>query len=171
LIGLALLPQYVWLFWLSRSGATAEGYAWLVGVSYLPLLAFLGLNRQHAWTKLIAVGVGLNVAVIVANGGAMPAPADIATAASAVAPVSTSYLAPGTKDRVVGDATPIVLAALADRIVIPLPGGRARLASVGDLLILAGGLVGLLAEIGVGFQVSGVGGQVSGVGSHPTPPT
>ncbi len=147
LLLLALLPQIAWTHWLSHLGASAIGLSWILPLSYVPVLWFIVVNARFAWARVIAVGVALNLAVMLANGGTMPAPARFATSQPAVTSVATERLAPGSKDRIVSDQTPALLAPLEDQYVVTLPGGMQRLASVGDFVSLGGALLGLLSTL------------------------
>lgn len=145
LLVFAILPQLLWVHWLSHLGTGAQGLAWILPLSYVPVLFFVALNFRFTWARVIGVGVALNFAVMVANGGTMPAPARFATSQPAVTSTATERLAPGTKDRIVGGPAPAVLAPLEDQYVVTLPGGHQRLASLGDFIILGGAVLGLLS--------------------------
>ena len=141
----ALLPQIIWTHWLSHLGSAANGFSWILPLSYAPVIWFIVLNVRFAWARVIAVGVALNLAVMVTNGGTMPAPARFATSQPAVMGVETERLAPGSKDRIVSDQTPALLAPLQDQYVVTLPGGMQRLASIGDFVSLGGAMLGLFS--------------------------
>ncbi|HVC35428.1 MAG TPA: DUF5317 family protein [Chloroflexota bacterium] len=147
LLLLAILPQLLWTRWLSHLGPSADGFAWVLPVSYLPVLCFIALNLRFTWARVVAVGVGLNVAVMLANGGTMPAPAHFARSAPAVTSVAGERVVPGSKDRIVADSAPAFLAPLQDQYVVTLPGGQQRLTSVGDFVTLGGAVLGLLTAL------------------------
>jgi hypothetical protein len=58
-----------------------------------------------------------------------------------------AHLVTGSKDRVPATGATVILEPLADRYVIVLPGGAMRLASVGDLVVLAGAIAALLTAV------------------------
>src|SRR5579875_2824545 len=71
----ALVPQLAWTSWISHLGDGASTFVWLLPVSYLPVLWFIALNFHYPWARVIALGVTLNLAVMLGNGGTMPMPA------------------------------------------------------------------------------------------------
>jgi hypothetical protein len=146
LLLLSLAPQQLWVRWLSHQNGGATDWAWLVALSYVPLAAFVFFNRDRLSVKVIAVGALLNVAAMIANGGAMPAPMRLA-ATPATSGAQVERIAPGTKDRLVGDKAPSGLELISDRFVVTLPTGAQRVASVGDFIILFGGLIALIGAI------------------------
>ena len=148
LLGFAVAPQYLWAHRIAATPALAEHFAWLIPASYLPVFAFLTTNLRFAWARVVLVGAALNLAVIFANGGTMPARAIAAEGAGAPSPGVAAHLVVGTKDRVPGTGASILLGQLADRYVIVLPGGAMRLASVGDVVVLAGAIAALLTAVG-----------------------
>lgn len=147
LLLLAMIPQLAWGHWLSRLGPDAERLVWILPLSYLPVLGFIAVNRRLVWIRIVAVGVAMNLAVMVFNGGAMPAPARFAASEPAVARPSGARLAPGTKDRIVAEDQVTPLGLLEDRFVVTLPGGHQRLASLGDFVSLGGALLGLVSVL------------------------
>ncbi|MBC7221101.1 DUF5317 domain-containing protein [Candidatus Bipolaricaulota bacterium] len=74
LIGVALLIQLL-IFPLGRAPLVAVGAAYLHLVSYTLLLAFIVLNRRYPEILVMGSGLLLNLIVIAANGGYMPASA------------------------------------------------------------------------------------------------
>ncbi len=102
----------------------------LVGVVVLANLRLTGL-------PLIVIGAGLNVAAIVANGGAMPASSD------ALASLGMSV---GGNTNSVVDAEP-VLAPLTDVFALPAWLPMANVFSVGDVLIGVGVAVAIAAAM------------------------
>ncbi|MGH2459278.1 MAG: DUF5317 family protein [Chloroflexota bacterium] len=147
LLLLALIPQLVWTHWLSHQASGAPGLTWWLPASYVPVGLFIALNLGFPWARVIAVGVSLNVAVILANGGTMPAPARFFASESKVTSVVPGQLDPGSKDRLVDARRPALLAPLEDQYIVTLPGGFRRLASVGDFVSLGGAILGLLASL------------------------
>jgi Family of unknown function (DUF5317) len=98
-------------------------------LSYLGLAAFLGRNRAVVGMRLAFLGLGLNLAVIAAN-GAMP----VSQRAASFAGIDHSLDHPEMKHEPLTDASSLPW--LGD--VIPLP-GLGEVLSLGDLL-LAGGI-------------------------------
>ena len=147
ILWLAVVPQFLWAHGIAASPELASRLAWLIPASYLPVFAFLAANARFAWARVVLVGAVLNLAVILANGGTMPARAvTIGDPAPSTATVR-AHLVMGTKDRVPESDALVFLAPLADRYVIVLPGGAMRLASVGDFVVLAGAIAALLTAV------------------------
>ncbi len=98
----------------------------ILAFSYIFLITFVILNRRLPGAWLIAAGLGLNLLVIIPNGG-MP----VSLRASAVAGFDpSSYLDSAVKHREMGPDT--VLWFLGD--VIPMPFIK-KIVSVGDLVL------------------------------------
>jgi hypothetical protein len=100
------------------------------------LASFCWLNRRQHGIVLITAGVGLNMAVMAANGGYMPiSPAALARRIDVQ--IAPGTLLPATKDIVLEDHE-ARLALLGDRLL--LPGRLASLAtwSIGDFVLIAG---------------------------------
>ncbi len=74
LIGVALLIQLL-IFPLGRAPLVAVGTAYLHLMSYTLLLAFIVLNQRYPEILVMGGGLLLNLIVIAANGGYMPASA------------------------------------------------------------------------------------------------
>ena len=104
----------------------------LILISYLPLLAFVLLNRKLSGIWIAGIGILMNFTVIVANNG-MPVLAEAAQIASG----STGNLTLGAKHVLLTAETSIPF--LAD--VIPLPGA---VLSLGDVFLAIG--VGVFLE-------------------------
>lgn len=111
-------------------------------ISYLPLLFFLFLNRKSLGMLVIALGLLMNLAVIAANGGAMP--------------VDPAGLAPSLQEELIsGAGSPVHLpltahtrlAFLSDRIKMPY--GESNIISIGDIVLAAG----LMLIIQQGMQI------------------
>lgn len=98
----------------------------LILISYLPLLAFVLLNRKLSGIWIAGIGILMNFTVIVANGG-MPVLAEAAQIASQ----SSGDLVLGAKHVLLTAETSIPF--LAD--VIPLPGA---VLSLGDVFLAIG---------------------------------
>lgn len=148
LLWFAVVPQYLWAHEIAASPALAARLGWLIPASYLPVFGFLVANVRFAWARVVFVGAVLNLAVILSNGGTMPARTVNVGPVAPATSLPVPHLVVGTKDRVPGAGATIVLPQLADRYVIVLPGGAMRLASVGDLVVLAGAIAALLTAIG-----------------------
>ncbi len=107
----------LWVRQLSVQAAAPSVLHWLPSLALLPALWFVWLNRRYAGLWLLAVGAGLNLLVMISNGGLMPiAP----TSLHALGP-SAPHGAVGTalalsKDRVLGDNV-AHLAILDDRLI------------------------------------------------------
>jgi hypothetical protein len=97
----------------------------LILISYLPLLAFVLLNRKLSGVWIAGIGILMNFTVIVANGG-MPVLAEAAQIAS-----GSESLVLGAKHVLLTPET--ALPFLAD--VIPLPGA---VLSLGDVFLAIG---------------------------------
>src|ERR687885_775327 len=69
-VGLAL--QVLWVRVLSLHAASPVPLRWLPSLALLPALRFLWLNRRYRGLWVLAIGAGLNLLVMVANGGLMP---------------------------------------------------------------------------------------------------
>jgi hypothetical protein len=155
LLGFAVVPQFAWAHWIARWPSGADALTWVIPLSYVPVVGFLLANAGRAWARLVLVGAALNLLVIVLNGGAMPARAVNVPSGAASASVAPTHLVPETKDRALG-ATTAWLEPLADRYVVPLPGGAMRLMSAGDAVVLGGALLALLTALG---ELAGAGGR------------
>jgi hypothetical protein len=142
LLLVALALQFLWTHWLSHLGPSAEKLTWILPLSYVPVMCFVAFNWRFTWSRVIAVGVAMNFAVMIANGGTMPAPAQFS---SHPPPTGEERIAPGSKDRIVAHST--VLPPFQDQFVVTLPGGSQHLASLGDFVSLSGAVVGLLSTL------------------------
>lgn len=137
----AFLPQWLAFFFApTRSLFTDRGAAVALVTSQLLLTGFGVANRHHLAIKLLTAGLGLNLAVIVANGGLMP-----------ISPETVKRLMPHiahdrrqigqrfgkTKDRILPESA-TTLAWLSDRFILST-GFTQRVAySLGDLVIAIG---------------------------------
>ena len=115
----------------------------LLPVSYLALLfALSGLRRSPGLTLLL-LGITLNLAAIAANGGLMPiTPEAIRETTGETVALHTS---PVRSKDIVLPGEEIRLRALTDRIRIP---GVSKVASIGDLALLAGLAAFALSSLG-----------------------
>lgn len=105
----------------------------LVLVSYVPLLALVGLNRDRPGLWLAGLGVLMNFAVIALNGG-MPVLREAAVVASGFAP-GEPHLGAGYKHVLLDETARLTF--LAD--VIPLRvAGYGQVISLGDVFLAVG---------------------------------
>lgn len=105
---------------------------WMIVFSIVAISVWCVYNYRLAGVLCIAVGAGLNMLVMALHGGAMPVhQSTLAALGQAFAP-GTILL--GSKDVVI-QSSPLGL--LADWLVIQI-GGKAIIASPGDLLVLVG---------------------------------
>jgi hypothetical protein len=122
------------------------GTTYLHLLSYLFLLAFIGLNWRHFGLLLMGAGLALNFAVIAANGGYMPASAAALRHAGleGVAKIleqglhqgNTVLMSPETKLNFFGDI-----------LYVPAAVPLANAFSVGDLLLALGVVLILAIEM------------------------
>jgi len=105
--------------------------------SLLMLLAFLGLNWKVAGVPVLLAGLLLNLVVIGANGGRMPANPQ-ALIATGQADRAELLVQEGAAANVVLMSDKTHLNLLGDYIVLPFLGSLGSAYSVGDLVALAG---------------------------------
>jgi hypothetical protein len=132
----ALIGLFVQVLLFSSPLAAVVG-AWgpsLYVVSTVAVLMALVVNLRQPGFWLIIVGALCNFAVIVANGGQMPAAPEAWAALTGIAAVPTDEF---TNSILAGPHT--VLAFLGDNFVLPHPIPLANVFSIGDALIGAGG--------------------------------
>lgn len=103
-------------------------------ISTTVVLMALVVNLRQPGFALVTAGALANFAVIVANGGQMPAAPEAFAALTGVAAVPTTDF---TNSVIAGPHT--ALAFLGDNFVLPRPFPFANVFSIGDLLIGAGG--------------------------------
>jgi hypothetical protein len=123
--------------WLSWQPAIA-----LILGSHLVLMAVALANVRLAGASIAALGVAMNLAVMVANGGAMPIAPETLQLAGRTDPAKIGDGSPGThltqsKD-VILRREDTWLEPLADRFWSGLPGRFSVIFSVGDVVLLAG---------------------------------
>jgi hypothetical protein len=109
---------------------------WAIGAglliaSYVLLLAFLTVNRWIPGAAVMAVGLLMNLTVVVANGGMPVSAAAVETAGGTAAALATDA---GAKHHLMSDRD--LFAPLGD--VIPIPPPAAVVLSIGDVLLYAG---------------------------------
>lgn len=141
---LRVLPLGIGAFVLQVLMFTARGELLLGGLlplaymcSLLMLLAFLVLNWKVAGVPVLLAGLLLNVVVIGANGGRMPANPQ-ALIATGQADRAELLVQEGAAANVVLMSDETHLNALGDYIVLPFLGSLGSAYSVGDLVALAG---------------------------------
>jgi hypothetical protein len=132
----ALIGLFCQLLLFSSPLAAAVG-PWgpsLYVVSTTAVLMALVVNLRQPGFWLIIIGALANFAVIVANGGQMPAAPEAWAALNGMAAVPTTDF---SNSVLAGPHT--VLAFLGDNFVLPRPVPLANVFSIGDVLIGAGG--------------------------------
>lgn len=129
--------------WLVLLAATVQSLAMVflqqrlvpVLITALLLAYFCWLNRRVVGIGLAACGIVLNMAVMSANGGAMPIPPQSVEQLGLELSVGTNLQL--QKSRVLADET-ARLALLGDRLHLPGALGGIAAWSAGDLLLIAG---------------------------------
>lgn len=111
-------------------------------VTHALLLPFLIANRRLWGMGIVAVGLALNVAVMLANGGLMPvSPSTVEQVGRHdVGSLQLREHVPGTKN-VLLEPSDTRLSVLSDAILVDAPPPLRKAVSVGDLLIFAGVIV------------------------------
>jgi uncharacterized protein DUF5317 len=109
---------------------------------YMVVLALMVIGVAQNWrfgptTRLVLLGLVLNTAVVVANGGHMPVSAAALRSVQGDALVHTIAARHDYANRMLADRHSLLLP-LSDAIPVPLPFGRGSVGSLGDLLIAAG---------------------------------
>lgn len=107
--------------------------------SHAALFLLVVANRRFWGIRLVAVGLALNLAVMLANGGLMPVdPGTVATIdRHDLAKLEAGHYVPGTKN-VLLERDDTRLAPLSDRILLRLPYPLTKAISLGDVIIYAG---------------------------------
>jgi hypothetical protein len=141
---LVALAIQIGIVYLPRSLGVGLGglRVWLLAGSHLLLIAVVALNLRMPGLWLIAVGLGLNLAVMLANGGYMPVTPEVLARAGLahLAPGGVGSHVLGAKDILLTKAT-TRLWVLSDIMAIPRV-LRLRCAfSIGDLLLSLGAFV------------------------------
>jgi lipid-A-disaccharide synthase-like uncharacterized protein len=147
LLVVGFLPQFLAFFLPATRSVFPD---WLAAVSLVGsqviLLVFCLFNRNLPGIFLINIGLGLNLIVILANGGFMPLPIETAVylipLEALVKMESGSRIATGSKD-VLLPTSEIILPWLSDRFFIP--SGR-FVYSFGDVMIAIGAFWLLVAS-------------------------
>jgi hypothetical protein len=131
---LILLVSQVSAPLVSLSGAAGRVAFWIWLATFPALIAVTFLNRDQPGMILVAAGLGLNLAVILANLG-MP----VADSAVAVVRPGLAHAVIPPSDFVhVRLSSATVLPWLADIVPLPGPSGLRSIVSPGDLLLFAG---------------------------------
>jgi len=139
-VPVTLAVQVAWANWLSGLPGAPSPFRLLVPMSTAALLVMVLSNVGWPAARLVAVGIALNLTVIVANGNLMPISMPDAARAVSVArsgELSEGQAVPHTKDVVVA-ASRTRLGFLSDHLAIRLPYGDTRMLSPGDVLMMAG---------------------------------
>lgn len=121
-----------------RTGEATAKALWLV--SYALLVVAAAANRRLAGAPVLALGMGLNLVAIVANGGSMPA------LPGAIHDAGMSYV---VHQNSIASATPN-LPWLVDRWPAPEWMPLANVFSIGDVVVAIGTVVLVVAAMGVG---------------------
>lgn len=134
--------RFVWLIWVSLAAQVVSGLvaaqmqsadvaAWLHLATFAPAGVFIWVNRRLPGAILMAVGGALNLTVIAANGGVMPARPAAWSAAGL----------PDVTDDVYANSLPTpdaTLWFLGDVFFIPAGWPLANVFSIGDVLLVVG---------------------------------
>ncbi|MDD5453808.1 MAG: DUF5317 domain-containing protein [Candidatus Bipolaricaulis sp.] len=147
----------------SRGPLIPVGTAYLHLVSYASLAAFIGLNRRYPEFLIMGVGLVLNLIVIAANGGYMPASA-MALDRAGLSDVAAALREGGQSGNTIlmGEGTRLNF--LGDFLYLPARVPLASAFSIGDV-VLGLGLAVLLAR----RMVSRARPNHQGTGSDPAP--
>lgn len=130
--------------WLAVAGCAAQllgfsvpAYRFVMLVfSTILLLAFCWINRRSAGMRLVTIGIGLNMAVMLANGAVMPVnPAALREMTGIDLPAYS--LIEGSKDQVLPDEL-AALSWLGDRLLLPGPLAALAVWSIGDVVLIIG---------------------------------
>ncbi len=105
-------------------------------VSAVLLARFCWFNRRQAGLVLAAVGITLNMTVMVLNGGTMPVSSAVVQQVLGTE-AETARLIPLSKGTIVDDSA-APLHWLGDRLLLPGPLARIAAWSLGDVFLLAG---------------------------------
>jgi len=125
-----------------RSGASLNPRVWLLVASHLLLIAVVALNLRIPGLWLIGVGLGLNLAAMLANGGYMPVTPETLIRAGlpklASGELGSHIL--GAKDILLSkESTRLWI--LSDILTLPQALGLPYAFSIGDVVLSLGGFV------------------------------
>jgi hypothetical protein len=135
----------VWDPW--RAVQDPAVYGPLILLSYVPLVVFTAANVRLPGMGLIAVGLGANLLVMLANGGLMPVSPESIQAAAREEETVVGARTPSAKG-IVLPASETRLAFLSDTIVtptLPRPLPSRKIISIGDILTFLGLAFGVQA--------------------------
>jgi hypothetical protein len=126
-------------------------------LSYGVLIFVLAVNLRSYWAAIVALGTVMNLAVILANGGAMPvSPQALGITPEASLGVGVREMIPFSKDQILL-ASETRLSVLSDTIIV-VTGPRRIVISPGDILIAVGlGVFACQKCIGMVLSMMGVG--------------
>jgi hypothetical protein len=111
-------------------------------IAYGLMAIFLWLNRHLPGMKVIALGLLLNLAVVIANGGYMPVSPQALALKEGRVPSAEEYGRWRSRSKdVVLDRSETRLWLLSDIFVIPKPLPFTSVLSIGDLLLAAGAFI------------------------------
>ncbi len=139
--------QLLWVRLLSRQVPGPTALHWLPALALLLAVRFLWLNRRYRSLRIVVAGAGLNLLVMVGNGGLMPIAPSVAHAL-AVPHGRTGTALALSKDRLISDRA-ARLAPLDDRFVVAAAGLHIA-CSLGDLVVVMGCVMTLVEEIQCG---------------------
>jgi hypothetical protein len=104
--------------------------------SAILLLTFCWINRRYAGMRIVATGIGLNMAVMLANGATMPVnPAALREMTNIDLPAYS--VIEGSKDQVLPDEL-ATWSWLGDRLLLPGPFAALAVWSIGDVVLIIG---------------------------------
>ena len=139
---IALAAQVALIYGLASTSSGKSWLPFLLPVAHLLLLPFLLRNLSFWGIRLILVGLLLNLAAMLANGGLMPVESSAVEAVGRYQPaeLKSGEHIPRSKNVLV-DAKAIHLRALSDVLVLPVRRPFRAAVSLGDLLVLVGAVI------------------------------
>lgn len=143
----ALAIQFILMNGSGNIPGGGELLPYLLPAAHVALLPFLLRNIAFWGIRLMLLGLALNLAVMLANGGLMPVERSVVDAVDRhdAGVVEEGQHIPGTKN-VYLNSDDVRLRELSDAIMVPLPPPFTRAVSAGDLLVFPGALL-VLAEV------------------------
>lgn len=139
-LGAAVLAvQAALIYGLASTPSGREWLPFLLPLAHVLLLPFLLRNLSFWGIRLILVGLLLNLAAMLANGGLMPveSPAVEAVGKQQLRDLQVGSPIPGSKN-VLLNRGDIRLRELSDILVLPVPKPFTRAVSIGDLFVFTG---------------------------------